>query len=95
MMRPGRGAVRAASSAVAAGLVAFHDAELLEQVRRYVPVSIVESTQSSMWIPLALMVGGMAALLAWALARGQFRDAEAPKHRVLELEKEGRVDLDR
>jgi nitrogen fixation-related uncharacterized protein len=40
-------------------------------------------------VPLAVYIFvalGFASLLVWALSRGQFRDIEAPKHRLLEEE---------
>jgi len=33
-----------------------------------------------------LVAIGFTALFLWAIARGQFRDVEAPKHRLLEIE---------
>lgn len=42
-----------------------------------------------------LALGGFGALFVWAWLSGQFRDVEAPKHRMLELDETTGVEDDR
>lgn len=76
----------------AGNLLAFHDQELVNQVRGGAS-QVGSAIEPALWVPIGLMVGGFVALLAWALSRGQFRDTEAPKHRMLELEEKGGVEI--
>ncbi len=51
---------------------------------------------SQYWIAFFIGVatcGGVGALFIWSWMRGSFRNVEAPKHRLLELEKKNEVKL--
>ncbi len=52
------------------------------------------SQLSQYWAALfigLLTVGGFGALLLWAILSGQFRNVEAPKHRILEIDQQTEV----
>ena len=52
------------------------------------------ATRSFIFLGVGVMILGFAGLFFWALASGQFKGIEGPKHRMLELEKQSGVNLD-
>lgn len=52
------------------------------------------SNLSQYWTALLiglLTLGGFGALFLWAVLSGQFRNVEAPKHRILEIDQQTEV----
>jgi nitrogen fixation-related uncharacterized protein len=79
--------------AFSATMVAVAGTAFVLKLTEFIHTATTEGSQAlgSFLLPVLnylLVAAGFACLFLWAYATGQFRDVEAPKYRMLELERE-------